>query len=284
MIVPVPMLVSLIMVAAIVPPLAAAAQAPPVVAPPRPEAIADNSFLIEEAYNQEPGVSQFIFNFIRIRPEGSWLMSMTNEWPVPGMRHQFSYAIPFAAGTSMRDGVGDIQLNYRFQALEESRTGVAFAPRFSISVPTGDAERGLGVGATGYQVGLPFSKRLGNQFAAHVNLGATVWPGVRIDGLGEDARATLAAATQGGSVIWLVSPVLNVFVECAALQAQLATDAGDVRWGHQLLVNPGVRAAVNTTAGQLVLGVSAPIGVTADSPETSVFLYLSWEMPVWRPR
>ena len=47
--------------------------------------ISDNSFLIEEAYNQEPGVVQHISNFsradlaARLGP-----IPFTQEWPFPG--------------------------------------------------------------------------------------------------------------------------------------------------------------------------------------------------------
>src|SRR6266508_301550 len=43
--------------------------------------IQDNSFLIEEAYNQEPGVIQHINTFARARG-GGWGYSFTEEWPV----------------------------------------------------------------------------------------------------------------------------------------------------------------------------------------------------------
>lgn len=60
---------------------------------PRPiEGIEDNSFLIEEAYNQEQGVVQHIFNAAHIsdsRRQG-WSFNFTQEWPVFSSDHQFS--------------------------------------------------------------------------------------------------------------------------------------------------------------------------------------------------
>ena len=50
--------------------------------PRRPvEGIMDNSFLIEEAYNQEEGVVQHINTFMRQR-HGDWLYTFTQEWPI----------------------------------------------------------------------------------------------------------------------------------------------------------------------------------------------------------
>lgn len=44
--------------------------------------IQDNSFLIEEAYNQEPGVVQHIQLFQYLKKSKEWLYTFTQEWPV----------------------------------------------------------------------------------------------------------------------------------------------------------------------------------------------------------
>ncbi len=51
--------------------------------------ILDNSFLVEEAFNQEGGVFQNIFGWTRTN-NGNWAGTFTQEWPVFGMTHQFS--------------------------------------------------------------------------------------------------------------------------------------------------------------------------------------------------
>src|SRR5215468_7880365 len=55
--------------------------------------IQDNSFLIEEAYNQEEGVVQHIFTFHRQPSTGLWHATFTQEWPVSGVTHQLSYTL-----------------------------------------------------------------------------------------------------------------------------------------------------------------------------------------------
>src|ERR1044071_978643 len=88
------------------------------------DVIEDNSFLIEEAYNQEPGVVQHIFN-AQYTTSGrlyGWNFSFTQEWPVFSLEHQLSYTIPSLHQIDDKDrvyGVGDILINYRYQALEE---------------------------------------------------------------------------------------------------------------------------------------------------------------------
>ncbi len=52
--------------------------------------IQDNSFLVEEAYNQEPGVVQTIQTYTRLAGTGDWAYSLTQEWPVPDIRNQLS--------------------------------------------------------------------------------------------------------------------------------------------------------------------------------------------------
>ena len=105
------------------------------------DVIEDNSFLIEEAYNQEPGVVQHIFNAVYSadsRARG-WAFSFTQEWPVFSQDHQFSFTIPsfhLRGGGERVSGVGDILLNYRYQLLEEGDMKPAFAPR-----PSGDKDR-----------------------------------------------------------------------------------------------------------------------------------------------
>src|SRR6185437_8242001 len=51
-----------------------------------PGPIADNSFLIEEAYNQEAGVVQHISTFSRPNGGGAWDYTFTQEWPFRGMK------------------------------------------------------------------------------------------------------------------------------------------------------------------------------------------------------
>jgi hypothetical protein len=54
--------------------------------------IVDNSFLVEEAFNQEAGVFQNIFTWVLSR-HGAWAGNFTQEWPLPNTRHQFSSVV-----------------------------------------------------------------------------------------------------------------------------------------------------------------------------------------------
>jgi len=111
--------------------------------------IQDNSFLIEEAYNQEAGVVQHIQSFQYMKGD-TWIYSFTQEWPVPNETNQLSYTIPVTQldAPDRNTGLGDILLNYRYQAVLKEH--IAVAPRFSLVLPTGDYKKGLGAGTVGY--------------------------------------------------------------------------------------------------------------------------------------
>ncbi len=73
--------------------------------------VQDNLCLVEEAYNQEPGVVQHISC---LRGQGRDLFfNFTQEWPLGSQAHQFSYSVPYSwlrsEGRRVQ-GVGDIPL------------------------------------------------------------------------------------------------------------------------------------------------------------------------------
>ena len=184
--------------------------------------IQDNSFLLEEAYNQEAGVVQHINTFMRVRG-GVWAYTFTQEWPVTGQKHQLSYTIPIQRISGEQDfvkGVGDVAINYRYQLLGSGDTKVAIAPRFSLLLPTGDSTKGLGAGAPGYQVNLPISIVVAEKLVTHVNAGATFTPRAK-NAVGEKADTT--GYNLGQSLIWLTSQNFNVMFEAAWNSSQDVT-------------------------------------------------------------
>jgi len=138
--------------------------------------IQDNSFLIEEAYNQERGVVQHISTFSRVDGSGDWLYTFTQEWPVPDERHQLGFTLPVQrlnAVPESRTGLGDLAVNYRFQAVGLEGGPLAVAPRLSVLAPTGRSSKGLGAGGFGLQFNLPVSREIGRRLVTHWNAGLT---------------------------------------------------------------------------------------------------------------
>jgi hypothetical protein len=241
-----------------------------------PEPIADNSFLIEEAYNQDRGVVQHISLFTREWRSGAYLYSFTQEWPVDAApAHQLSYTLQVPSEGDGA-GFGDIWFNWRYQSVSTDR--LAIAPRVSVSAPTGDAGRGLGAGGVGLQAALPVSVREGDRFVLHSNVSGTIVP------RGQDAagdRAATGALTLGQSVVWLTSPRFNVFLEALVNRESAVTGPGTTAWDTTVVIDPAVRWAYTFHNGlQIVPGVGFPITLHGSPDERwSVLGYLSFEHP-----
>jgi hypothetical protein len=241
--------------------------------------IQDNSFLIEEAYNQESGVVQHISAFARPSGGDAWAYNFTQEWPLGGISHQLSYTIPVqreGGGT----GLGDVALNYRHQLLGNPKAATTFAPRLSLLLHTGEHEEGRGAGALGLQTNLPLSLVLAPQLVTHWNAGATLTPSAK-SLLGEEATAT--SFNLGASAIWLLRPSFNLMVEALWLSTASVVSAGETVRDESLLLNPGIRAAFNLANDlQIVPGVAYTIDLGSGSDEDALFVYLSFEHPFKR--
>ena len=238
----------------------------------------DNSFLLEEAYNQEAGVIQHIVNGVWNRGSQNWVLSFTQEWPVPDERHQLSYTLLYqwAGEPESETGLGPVALNYRWQALTEAAHQPAFAPRLSVLLPTGTVHDELGTGSTGVQVGLPASKQLSRHWAANVNLNGTIIPSAEAPGA-PDRSEQLVDGSAAASVIWEPYDAINFLCEVLVFQTEEITRRATAYHTHPL-VNPGMRVGWNGPGGvQWVLGVGVPIGFGRDAGQLGVFLYLSVE-------
>jgi hypothetical protein len=241
--------------------------------------IQDNSFLIEEAYNQESGVVQHISSFARAS-SGNWIYSFTQEWPLGGIRHQLSYTIPIQHAYPTGTGLGDIALNYRYQLAGNPSATIVMAPRFSLLFPTGNDQLERGSGGLGFQGNLPITLMLSPSWASHWNAGATVTPSAR-NGLG--SKATTTDFNLGASLIWLVRPSFNLLVETLWLSEQSVQAEGRAAREESGFISPGIRMAFNLAGGlQIVPGVAYTIGVAPRGEEDSLFLYLSFEHPFKR--
>jgi Putative MetA-pathway of phenol degradation len=231
------------------------------------EGIQDNSFLVEEAYNQEPGVVQHILTvpviFNDARKEVS--PSFTQEWPIFSQQHQFSYTIPH---TFLEDehGFDDIRLNYRFQALFENEKTPAFAPRFTLVIPAGDAGEGFGHDQLGYEINLPFSKIVSDRWTLHFNAGGSLFPDVH----GRD----LWNYNLEASAIYAISANFNLMIESVAFWEQDVDESNRADRTLTTLLSPGARYAVNLrNDAQLVVGLAVPIGLTSDLPRYGLFFF-----------
>lgn len=243
----------------------------------RPFEILDNSFLVEEAINQEKGVVQNIFTWTRSRA-GEWAGSFTQEWPAPTMTHQLSYTVPFAGGDAASAHVGGVLLNYRFQAAREGPGRPAFSPRVSVILPTGSAEDATD--RPGIQVNLPFSKQVGDLYV-HWNAGVTWLHGVS---RGPDETTNLTSPQVAASVIWNIRPLLNPMFETIVVFDEEAVANLAAVHGRTVIWSPGLRGGWNLGETQLIVGGALPITVRDGERTVALLTYLSLELPFTRSR
>ena len=237
--------------------------------------IQDNSFLVEEAYNQEEGVVQHILTaqYSRGAENRQWDLAFTQEWPLFSERHQISYTVPYGfihGQGRWNDGPGDVSLHYRYQALFETDRVPAFAPELSLILPTGDASKGLGNDTVGWEVMFPFSKVISDRWTVHANAGVEILPDVN--------NHDLVSYNLGGSAVYAVTRDLNLLLEWVANFDEEAVNKRRTDRSVSVLLSPGFRYALNFgNRAQMGIGAAAPIGVTHDAPDCGVFLYFSFE-------
>ena len=239
---------------------------------PRPAAgIQDNACIVEEAYNQEPGIVQHI---LCARRQGrDWSLQFIQEWPVSTQDHQVSYSVPYLwlrSEGQRAQGIGDVMLNYRYQALYETATTPAVAPRISLILPSGNAHKGTGSGSAGYQLLLPVSKIVSDRVTLHGNAGMTSY----FDVQGQRPTSYLL----GASAVYAVTPDFNLMLETVREWNESVDPTGQIERERSYTIAPGFRYAFNLDAGQLVVGSSLPIrSVRGASTDYGLLLYMSFE-------
>lgn len=234
--------------------------------------IEDNSFLLEEAYNQEDGVIQHISAFQYLNDK-TWSYTFTEEIPVVSHINQFSVTIPIEH--TLQTNFGDVLLNYRYQAILTNR--LAFSPRVSLIIPTGDYKKEFGNGTLGYQINLPLSYVITPFLVSHYNFGTTFTPNAKkMDG----SRQNLSDINYGASGIWLISQNFNFMLELAGNTSYTMPKSGGKTVENSLFLNPGFRYAINFKSGlQIVPGIAMPIGIGSSKGNYGIFGYLSFEHP-----
>lgn len=238
--------------------------------------IEDNSFLMEEAFNQEWGVYQFIQKYQTSKQAKGYEYVFENEIPISDKVHQFSYAIPrFREDANSTSAIGDVTLNYRWQPM--NRDGILVAERFGLVVPTGNVNKGAGNGVYGLEFMQAATLTVRDNVMNHWNMGFTVLPEAKTQGI--DKRRTLTTFTAGSSLIWLCADNFNLLVEGVLQSDQSTLMDGTKATGTTFTLNPGMRFALDLDYKdtQIVPGISFPTEMMNGPTETGVLVYLSIE-------
>ena len=240
--------------------------------------IQDNSFLIEEAYNQEDGVVQHISYMQRSFVTRDWVFTQTDEWPLRTVKHQLSLTMSaLHSGGRPGFGLGDTAVHYRYQLAGNGNTKMALAPRLSLLLPSGNFRLGRGNGGWGLQTNLPASLQHNSWLITHWNAGMTWIPHAH-NSLGAQNRSL--SFNLGQSFIWLASPRFNGLFETLWTSTEDVVGPTKSVRRQDIYVSPGIRWAHNFANGlQIVPGVGVPTGVGPSAGKKGLIFYLSFEHP-----
>jgi hypothetical protein len=250
--------------------------APPVPDQSASERIEDNSFLIEEAYNQEAGVIQHIAVFQRTFSSGQWIANYTDEWPALDEHNQVSITAQLQrvnSGGTAATGAGDLMLNYRRELLRSGDGGVVATVRLTGILPTGDAARGLGYGGLGAQINLPVSVVVAPWLVTHFNWGGTVVP----SGSSGGQKASMTQYNIGQGIVWLPARSFNLMLEAVGTLTETKS-GGVTERTTSVVLSPGFRhLAFSRGNFEIVWGAGVPIGLGPSAGQNGLLLYLSVE-------
>ncbi len=239
-------------------------------------AIEDNSFLLEEAFNQEWGVYQFIQKYQTSERAGGYEYSFENEIPITDKTHQFSYEFSYLrAEKGGPEAISDVTLNYRLQPF--NKDGVLLSERFGLILPTGRVEKDAGNGVYGFEFMHAASIFINDQFITHFNAGFNVLPHAKTSGT--DKRNTLSGFTAGSSIIYMHNDWVNFMLEGLLESGQSTLPDGTVSSESSFTLNPGMRFAfdLDWKETQIVPGISFPTDILNRPQEHGVLFYLSIE-------
>jgi hypothetical protein len=233
------------------------------------QALEDNSFLVEEAYNQPARVVQHVFTTEMLH--GSQVFGFGQEWPLGGPTHQLSYSLVAENDASFE--LGDAELNYRWQAMGGEGAKLFVAPRLSALVPLGDADRWGGNGGFGVEAQIPVSWQASRFVSFHANAGAAWRPSAE-NALGASA-ATLAPSV-GVSAVIFVTPKFNLMAESVWDWERAVVADGETAGTTSHAIALGARVGIDLPSGMQIVPGAAWMPSVDDAPTRS-FLYLSIE-------
>lgn len=242
------------------------------------EPVEDNSFLVEEAYNQEPGVVQFINVYQKSSKTKDWSYTFINEIPVVSQTHQFSYEIPYKfLEASDKTGIGDFKLNYRNEFFRTD--SVVTTGRLSLTTASGAYKDGFGVGTSSYEVSLVASVKVSEQWSQHWNVGASITPKAKNSA---DVSADNSRYFWNMSNVYYITEKFNFMLELTTALEETTTAADKTDWGSSFVASPSFRYAIDVGDWQFVPGIAAPANLGQNAGQNNqTLVYLSIEGKLW---
>jgi hypothetical protein len=249
--------------------------------------IEDNSFLVDEAFNQEKGVMQFIASFYWSDLSSSCVAyGFTHEIPVFTDHHQVSYTLQYnfsqPFGKTRYSGPGDITIGYSYLVAGKDDL-LMMLPQINFVIPTGDPSKGLGNGGFGCKLGLALTKRFSSAIVTHYNISCTMIYNAdeymkTSQGESRKAEKTIKVKTFASSVVWYPASRFNIMFETVLNYLNDIHANGPNLRSWQVTGNPGLRFAADLPKALLVAGASFPFTFDDDlKDQDGIFIYLSLE-------
>ncbi len=239
----------------------------------------DNSFFIEEAYNQESGVVQHIGSLVNERETvrgyktSHTAFAFTQEWPVYGQRWQFSYSLGLLRHESEETahgyegrllGLESVDAALRYQLISGDDSPLAIAPQLSFT----KRDEWQGRKDSGVELTLPASVRVSKRVAAHANVAVSSFP---------FSDKPQSGAMIGGSGVFAAHRRVHLLLEALAESERTELKNGTITETVTVL-SPGVRVELSgTPRGQWIAGIALPFTFREEESSGGFFLYLSFE-------
>lgn len=239
--------------------------------------IEDNSFLLEEAFNQKKGEYQFIQKY-HTSATGYIEYVFEVEAPLSDETHQLSLDISRIRPEEIpASSFSDLNLNYRYQAL--NREDMILTEKVGLVLVTGKVENETSNGALGFQLMQVATFKLSEKYINHWNLGTTVIPQAETPG----GEKTILEFTGGTSLINNYSDRLNFLLEAVLQTFESYDEDKNVNNELRFYLNPGLRYAWNFDfkRTQVVPGASIPVQYSDGEIRPGIFLYLSVESTLY---
>jgi hypothetical protein len=233
-----------------------------------PMSIEDNSFLLEEAFNQTPGVIQCTaINHIK---RGVAELNFECEMPMKGELHQLSVSVPAKVFQSTV-GLEDIMISYRPLVFGRHRWVMA-TPRLSVILPSGKASRGFGNGLWGIECNVALTKQLSRRLISHVNLRSSSF---LKNLMHESQQNRFHYQSAGTSLIFAAAKGFDLMAEVTTSNEGPGFSRAS-SWNF--IGNPGFRFCLKINEFLVVPGISTPLALLSGRPTLSqVLFYISIE-------
>lgn len=236
--------------------------------------VVDNSFFLEEAYQQPAGVYQFIQTFQTFEKGGGYNYAFAAEIPITDLIHQFSITTARAREDGLQSSTGDTTLNYRYQPY--NRDGKLVTERFGLIVPTGSVKQKTSNGVYGFEFMQAATIIFSDRWANHWNLGMNLYPRAKFTDTTK--RTTLTEVKAGTSWVYFFKDDLNFMLELFFQTSQTLVDDKQ-ETSFAFILSPGVRfgKSYNWKEMEVVPGIGFPVQFEESETDLGMLVYLSFE-------